>query len=206
MLDTLVTTGCYALFCGTERICTGAIGEVVRAAKNCVDSGTTERVALFDDSSGRALDIDYRGTVDEVLARLRDHPMLPQAEREALAPRGPGRPRLGVVAREVTLLPRHWDWLGEQPGGASVALRKLVDIARREHAARDLARRAQEATHRFMWDMAGNLPRFEEVSRAFYARDYARLDELLAQWPLGIAEHTRHLVKQQRDLEKLAAG
>ncbi len=75
-------------------------------------------------------------------------------------PRGRGRPKLGVVAREVTLLPRHWDWLNAQPGGASVALRKLVEQARRANGDADRARAAREAAYHFMSAMAGDLPAF----------------------------------------------
>ena len=109
--------------------------------------------------------------------------------------RGRGRPKLGVVAREVTLMPRHWDWLDGQPGGASVALRKLVEAAKRSNQGRDRVRQAQEAVHRFMWAVAGSLPGFEEASRAFYRKEYQRFDEIIASWPPDVREHTRGLVK-----------
>ena len=91
----------------------------------------------------------------------------------AAAPRGPGRPKLGVVAREITLLPRHWDWLAQQKGGASVAIRKLVDEARRVNEDGDRIRLAQEAAYRFMSAMAGNRPHYEEAIRALFAADSA---------------------------------
>ena len=99
------------------------------------------------------------------------------------AARGRGRPKLGVVAREVTLLPRHWEWLNAQPGGASVALRKLVEAARRDTLTSDQKRLAREAAYRFMSTMAGDLPRFEEASRALFADDRTRLTTLIARWP-----------------------
>ncbi len=109
------------------------------------------------------------------------------------APRGPGRPRLGVVAREVTLLPRHWEWLGGQPGGASVALRKLVEQARKANGGRDRQRRAQEAAYRFMSALAGDLAGFEEAIRALFAGDRARFDQLVAPWPVDVGEYARRL-------------
>ena len=93
-------------------------------------------------------------------------------------PRGRGRPKLGVVAREVTLLPRHWDWLNSQSGGASVALRKLVEAARLAGDDKDRTRHAQEAAYRFMTALAGNLPGYEEATRALYAADPARFDAI----------------------------
>ena len=76
-----------------------------------------------------------------------------------------------MVAREVTLLPRHWEWLAQQSGGASVALRRLVDQARRGTEDKDRIRRAQEAAYRFMSAMAGNRPNFEDAIRALFAGD-----------------------------------
>jgi hypothetical protein len=112
-----------------------------------------------------------------------DHPAAPE-------PRGRGRPKLGVVAREVTLLPRHWEWLGTQPGGASVALRKLVEEARRTSGDRDRSRAARDAAYHFMSAMAGNLPGFEEASRALFADDRRRFAGLIAGWPDDVRDHT----------------
>jgi len=111
-------------------------------------------------------------------------------------PRGPGRPKLGVIAREVTLLPRHWDWLNGQPGGASVALRKLVEEARRVNEGKDRLRRTQEATYRFMSAMAGNLPDFEEATRALLANNHDHLLEFVQTWPEDIREHLIRLMRQ----------
>jgi hypothetical protein len=100
---------------------------------------------------------------------------------------------LGVVAREVTLLPRHWDWLAVQPGGASVALRKLVDEARRSSGDRDRTRAAQEATYRFISAIAGNLPGFEEACRALFAHDRRRFGDLIAGWPEDVRDYAIQL-------------
>ena len=111
------------------------------------------------------------------------------------APRGPGRPKLGVVAREVTLLPRHWDWLAQQPGGASVAFRRLVDAARRSGEDGDRVRRAQDAAYRFMSAMAGDRPHYEEAIRALFANDPARFEKLIAGWPADVRDHTLMLAE-----------
>jgi hypothetical protein len=145
-------------------------------------------VLVFDDSTGEQVEIDLRARA--VVAK-------PQAD----APRGRGRPRLGVVAREVTLLPRHWAWLGEQPGGASVALRKLVEAARRENAGRDRVRRARDAAYRFMSAMAGNLAGFEESIRALFAGDRVRFEEMVAGWPGDVREHASAMAEVAFDRE-----
>ena len=107
--------------------------------------------------------------------------------------RGPGRPKLGVVAREITLLARHWDYLTRQPGGASVTLRKLVDEARKVNATRDRVREAQEAAYRFMTALAGDEPGFEEALRALFASNEARFSEVTASWPADIRDHAKQL-------------
>ncbi|HWF08507.1 MAG TPA: DUF2239 family protein [Bryobacteraceae bacterium] len=135
---------------------------------------------IFEDATGRQVDLDLRGTT-------------PTPPPEAAEPRGRGRPRLGVIAREVTLLPSHWDWLNSQPGGASVALRKLVDSARRSSGDHDRVRAAQESTYRFIYAIAGNLPGFEEASRALFAYDRRRFGDLIAAWPEDIRDYAIRL-------------
>jgi hypothetical protein len=172
----------HTAFAGHRRLVTGPLGEVALAVKHALAAGAAEPVLIYDDVTGGAIDIDTRGSDAEVLARLSPPPL-------AAEPRGRGRPKLGVVAREVTLLPRHWDWLNAQPGGASVALRKLVEEARRANGDRDRARAAQEAAYRFMSAMAGDFAGFEEAARALFASDRARFTALIADWPLDVRDH-----------------
>ncbi len=149
-------------------------------------------IIIFDDAIGRPIDLDLRGTERDVLARLpqpAEDSLIPADEMSAPEPRGRGRPRLGVVAREVTLLPRHWEWLAAQSGGASVALRKLVDEARRANGDRDRSRAARDAAYHFMSAMAGDLPGFEEASRALFADDQRQFAALIAGWPGDIRDH-----------------
>jgi hypothetical protein len=156
--------------------------EVAVKAKRVVDRGGPAPVLIFDDLSGEVIEVDLRGTPGDVRKRLSEP-----------APRRPGRPRLGVVAREVTLLPRHWDWLSSQPGGASVALRKLVEEARRVNAAKDRVRLAQDAAYRFMTTMAGDAPGFEEALRALFAGRRDGFEKRIAAWPAGVREHAKKL-------------
>lgn len=185
----------HIAFDGYRRIAAGPLGVVALAIRRATAQGATGPVLVFDNTTGRSIDIDLRGTDDEIAARFApmasDSPDPTEANDEATQnePRGRGRPKLGVVAREVTLLPRHWDWLANQPGGASVALRKLVEEARRANAQRDNRRGAQERAYHFMSAIAGNLPGFEEAARALFADDHARVGELTAGWPQDVRDH-----------------
>jgi uncharacterized protein len=179
-------TETFTAFEGQRLLASGPLGDIALAAKRA-EPRATEPIAIFSDSTGRAIDLDLRGSTDDVLARLPDAAASPVLDSPA--PRGRGRPRLGVVAREVTLLPRHWEWLNAQPGGASVALRKLVDDARRSSGDRDRQRAARDAAYHFMSAMAGNLPHFEEASRALFADDRRRFVGQIAAWPTDIRDH-----------------
>jgi hypothetical protein len=187
----------YIAFEGDRRIASGDLREVARAAKQTLNRRDDASVLVFDDASSGPIEIDFRGTVDEVLARL------PELTRGAVAsddapsaPRGPGRPKLGVVAREITLLPRHWDWLAQQPGGASVAIRRLVEEARRIGEGKDGLRQAREAAYRFMSVMAGNKPHYEDAIRALFAGDRERFEELIAGWPADVRDHASQLAER----------
>jgi len=172
----------YTAFAYQLRIATGPIEQVLRVLKRGFDKGETATILVFEDRTGRQVDFDLRGSLDEVLARV-----LPAPART-----GPGRPRLGVVSREISLLPRHWEWLEEQPNGASAALRRLVDQARSQQ--QGSARPALDAAERFMTAMAGNLAGYEEATRALYGHDRGRLELLIADWPRDIREHVLRLI------------
>ena len=183
-------TKTYTAFRGQRLLASGALAEIARAIRRAEPDHAQPAVVIFSDTSGRPIDLDLRGTEEEVLARLPTAaPGQTEEEAAPAEPRGRGRPKLGVVAREVTLLPRHWDWLNAQPGGASVALRKLVEQARRTGGDADRARAARDAAYHFMSAMAGNLPRFEEAARALFADDRRRMADLIAGWPDDIRDH-----------------
>lgn len=186
----------FTAFEGHRRLITGTLAEVALAVKRAVQAAAP--VLIFSDATGRSLDLDLRGSDEEIVARL-PKPAPEPAESDASAePRGRGRPKLGVVAREVTLLPRHWEWLNAQPGGASVALRKLVDETRRASGERDRLRAARDAAYHFMSAMAGDLANFEEASRALFADDRRRFAGLITDWPADIRDHIVKLVYSDR--------
>ena len=178
----------YTAFDGARRIASGPLPEVALAVKQAIENGAAGPVHAYDDTTGRVTDIDISGSPADVVARL-----APAPAAEAPAPRGRGRPKLGVVAREVTLLPRHWEWLSSQPGGASVALRKLVDEARRTTAGAERMRRARDAAYHFMAATGGDLPGYEEALRVLFAGDRPRFVERLAAWPADLRDHAIRL-------------
>ncbi|MBV9560117.1 MAG: DUF2239 family protein [Bradyrhizobium sp.] len=182
----------FTTFQGQRRLATGPLPEVALAVKRA-ESPRSEPILIFSDATGRAIDLDLRGDETAVLARLAGGTPAAEDTPPPSEPRGRGRPKLGVVAREVTLLPRHWAWLNDQPGGASVALRKLVDAARRGNGDADRQRAARDAAYHFMSAMAGNLPDFEEAIRALFADDRRRFAELIAPWPADIRDHAVRL-------------
>jgi uncharacterized protein len=188
-----MTSAPYIAFNGNDRVAVGALAEVVRAAKAVHDRRQASPILIFDGQTSSPVEVDFRGSTDDVLARL---PGSHGTALEDAAPRGPGRPKLGVVAREVTLLPRHWEWLAQQSGGASVALRRLVNQARRDGEDGDRIRVAREAAYRFMAAMAGTQPRYEEALRALFADQASRFAELIAGWPADVRDHAAALAQR----------
>ena len=187
------TAGLIA-FEGPRCLASGDLAEIVGKVKAAMNNPKHLPVLIFDASSSRQVEIDFRGSVQAVLERLGDYSASGQPRVPGQNRRGPGRPKLGVVGREVTLLPRHWDWLDAQPGGASVALRKLVEEARRSNKEKDRARQSQDAVYRFMSVMAGDLPGFEEALRAFYRGNKETMEDIIRPWPADIRDQIRKLV------------
>jgi uncharacterized protein len=170
------------VFAGHVRFAAGTRAEVARAINERLAAGETRPILAFDDDTGAQIDVDLRTT-----------------SAEQPRPAGPGRPRLGVVSREVTLLPRHWEWLAAQPGGASVTLRKLVDMARNQDPQAQRARARQEAAYRFMFGVGGDLPGFEEASRALFAGDVDKLAAVIAAWPADVRDYALGLLNEERE-------
>lgn len=200
-----LTKPCTA-FAGHRLLAAGPLLEVALAVKTRLESATADPVLTFDDATGRVIDFDLRGNKAELIERLLQSaptvretpdldapPMTGDSIDTGAAKSGRGRPRLGVVAREVTLLPRHWDWLAAQPGGASVTLRKLIEAARRDAGAQEKSRQAQEAAYRFMAALAGDLAGFEEATRALFASERDRFAREIAQWPEDVREYAVRL-------------
>ena len=189
-------------FQGGVSVAQGTLRDVALSLKAGMDSSDglnpSHPVLVFLDATGEVVELDWRGgqrQFEEWLARaFPGECTTPEPEPAGVNARGPGRPRLGVVAREVTLLPRHWDWLARQPGGASVALRKLVEVARRGSEIKDRVREATAAGYRFMVTIAGHEAGFEEASRALFAGDQAGFDAHIASWPKDVQLHLKKIL------------
>jgi len=185
-------------FCGEDRIARGALRHVALKAKAIWERGEPQPIFIWENATGGLIDIDLSGTDAEVLMRARER-QSQQAQGECpnqagqTKPRAPGRPKLGVVGREVTLLPRHWEWLRTQPGGASVALRKLVEQARLANADKDRNRQSQQAAYRFLSFMGGDRLGFEEASRALFRGERESFEAMIADWPADIRDFAQQL-------------
>jgi uncharacterized protein len=188
----------FIAFAGQQCIANGGLALVVQAVKIWLDRGGEPSVLIFDAVSSAQAEVDFRGSMQDILQRLPVTDTTPaNVVAQALqddAARSVGRPKLGVVAREVTLLPRHWDWLASQPGGASVALRKLVEQASRDNAQHDQQRKNLDAVYQFMFALAGDEPGFEEASRALFAHNSQLFLALITSWPIDVRTHLTQLV------------
>ncbi len=173
-------------FDGDTLIASGPLVSIVRAVKEAADEGGT--ILIFDKEDSRPVEVDLRGGLEDVLDRLGNKEV-----PDSPPPKGRGRPKLGVVGREVTLLPRHWEWLSKQPGGASVALRKLVEDARRTQSPEQRARQAKDAVYRFMLAIAGDFPGYEEALRALFADHREKFNREIEDWPHDIRGHVEAL-------------
>ncbi|MBS0055896.1 DUF2239 family protein [Yersinia sp. Marseille-Q3913] len=189
-----------------QLLLSGPLVEVALAIKNELENGSTKTFLVFDDVTGSVIDLDLRGSDADIIERL-SQPSQPftgrYASRQNKSPepveddtaesKGRGRPKLGVVAREVTLLPRQWDWLATRPGSASAVIRRLVDEAMHSEGSREQRRAAHEAVYQFMQAIAGDLPGYEEGIRALFADDRTKLEQCIAAWPVDIKAHVLRL-------------
>lgn len=178
----------FTAFAEQKRIAAGNLYDVALGVRDFLTSRPNIIVLVFHDQTSRALDLDLRGSDEQILGWIREH------HPDALAPpKTRGRPKLGVTSREVTLLPRQWEWLARQPGGASVTLRRLVDNASKDAAA--VRRSAQDAAYQFSTAIAGDEPGFEEAMRALYASEQAGFEQYTNAWPEDVRTHLSRLTQ-----------
>lgn len=181
----------YSVFAGFTRVEHGSVSDAARAAKVAFDRDAGVSVLVFDDATGRLVDFDLSGTEKDVVDRA-----VASLER-----RGRGRPKLGVDCGEVCLLPRHWEWLAAQPRSASATIRRLIDSARKSETPHDRLRERVDAAASFMWGLAGDLPDFEEASRALYNEDWEGLRDRMIEWPADVREHVFRLLGEAEPAE-----
>jgi uncharacterized protein len=193
----------YVAFAGDSALARGDLPSVAHAVSRALAEGETRPIVVLDAGNSQVVDLDLRGSESEIAARAAAASAPADSEPGTVPDRaiGPGRPRLGVVSREISLLPRHWEWLQTQRGGASAALRRLVDEARRHGGARDRLVASQEAVDRYLRVMAGDRPHYEEALRAFYAGREADMRTYTRLWPADIRAHLDVLLRRCRETE-----
>lgn len=176
----------YTVFAGTRLVVTGPLETMLRETKTFLDAHEDQAVLIFEDDTGRQVDFDFAGSADEVVLR----------ELPPELPAGRGRPKLGVVSREISLLPRHWDWLEAQPNGISAAIRRLVEEASKREPEKERARRAIDATSRIMTALVGDRPGYEEATRALFDHDEERFTSFTRRWPKEFRAYLERLTSQ----------
>ncbi len=167
----------FSAFDGHQLLFKGAFSEVVLKIKKRIGKDSNSSILIFSDATGKTMDFNFQGTEKDILKRLE---VFVTEKSQPLE--GPGRPRLGVVSREISLLPRHWEWLASQPGGASATLRKFVDAEMRKSSDGPSVQQAQERAYKFMNVMAGDLEGYEDALRALYRKDKKQFTASIKNW------------------------
>ncbi len=185
----------WIAFDASRRIAVGSPPIVIEKLRSHIEAYPKASIQIFDAVTSDRVEVDLRSSMPPAKGSPAQRKRSNSRDHQEIPAVAAGRPKLGVVAREVTLLPRHWEWLASQPGGSSAALRKLVEHALRSNSEVDRLRRARDATHRFMYAMAGDEPGFEEASRALFADQPEKLRDQIAKWPKDVREHTLSLVE-----------
>lgn len=180
----------YVAFAGPRLIAEGGVSDVLPVLKRRADRAPSNLTLVFDARTGRQVDFDLSGTLDDVLARV-------QGEER----RGPGRPKLGVISREVALLPRHWEWLEDQPNGISAAMRRIVEEAMKQAPGRERARRIRASLSNLLTALAGDRPNYEEATRALFADDVERFEQLVARWPRDLRDYAVREMREAHEAE-----
>ncbi|MEK6749951.1 MAG: DUF2239 family protein [Pseudomonadota bacterium] len=189
----------YTAFDGFKIISQGSLEVVALDVKRHLKAHRDARILIFSDTSGKQMDFDLSGTEKEVLERLK----IFKPQEPPVQPSGPGRPKLGVITREIALLPHQWEWLSNQTGGSSVALRRLVDEKINSGTlGKDKVKQMQEAAYSFLSAIAGDFPNFEEAIRFLYRRDKKKFKELISTWPNDVATHAMALANTSFTTEK----
>ena len=180
----------YTAFENTELFHQGSLSEVVLKIKDQIGKADNSSIVIFSDSTGKTIDFNFQGSKKDVLKRLEIF-----TSEDSSISTGPGRPKIGVVSREISLLPQHWEWLATQPGGASAILRRLVDEAKKKSSGQASVKSIQEKVHRFLSAIAGDFEGFEEALRAFYRKDKEQFLSHMRSWPKDVREHAMDLSK-----------
>ncbi len=181
----------YTAFEEFKKIANGSLEDVILAVKSRMKENKNAGILIFSDLTGKQMDFDFSGSEKDVLNRIKIYSQLEKSQNL-----GAGRPKLGVLPREISLLPNHWEWLNNQQGGASATIRQLIDDKIKLEASEKLRIKiCQEKTYKFLSAIAGDLPHFEEVIRYLYRADQKKFNDLVSAWPKDIVHHASSLAK-----------
>ena len=181
----------YTAFDGTTRLFRGTFQEVVLKVKERLGRAENSSVLIFSNNTGKTMDFNFQGNVKDTLKRLEKF----VSTQEPGPISGPGRPKLGVISREVSLLPRHWEWLASQPSGASATIRKLIEEAKKRSSTRNSVKQVQERVYRFMSVIVGDMKGYEEALRALYKADRKNFLLHIQDWPTDVRTHVIEMAK-----------
>ena len=172
----------FTVFIDSNIAAAGTKGDIRNQLQEIAQADLAFLPLIFEDATGRQ--VDFNPNDEE-----------PPTQKQTV-----GRPKLGVTAREVTLLPRHWSWLDSQSGGASARLRFLVETAMKDISPKDRIKQAQENCTRFLTAVADNLTDYEDATRALYRRDEAMFWRVTATWPVDIRKYAAMLAEDSFSL------
>ena len=181
----------YTAFDGSVLLFRGGLKEVVLNIKEHLGRSENSSVLIFSDLTGKTMDFSFHGSKQDILKRLEKYTFT----EEPKEPSGPGRPKLGVVSREISLLPRHWEWLATQSGGASATIRLLVEEARKKSSNISSIKQMQERAYQIMSVLAGDLQGYEEALRALYKKDSKVFFTHVKRWPIDIQKYLNEITK-----------
>ncbi|MBN21814.1 MAG: hypothetical protein CL678_11090 [Bdellovibrionaceae bacterium] len=181
----------YSAFDDKTLLVQGELDDVVIHIKKHLGKSENSSILIFSDSTGATIDFNFQGTKQDVLKRLD----MFRSPKQKSIPSGPGRPRLGVISREISLLPRHWEWLATQSGGASATLRRLVEEAQKKSSQQVSTKQIQERVYKVMSVLAGDLQGYEEALRALYKKDRKTFFSQIEIWPKDIKKYLKKIGK-----------
>lgn len=192
IINLMETLNTYTAFEDHKILSKGSLEDVVLKVKKRFEKSPASQIVIYSDATGKSMDFNFHGSEKEVLKRLE---VYTTPESATAVSSGPGRPKLGVISREVSLLPKHWEWLATQSGGASNTLRKLVEESMKKTSGVNTVKTAQERTYKFMSVEAGDLENYEEALRALYRKDKERFSSEIKTWPRDVQKHIIELSK-----------
>lgn len=187
----------YTAFENDQILTQGPLDQVVLKIKRKLGNAAHSSILIFSDQSGKIMDFNFSGSEAEVIKRLDIY--VSSSSPASSEIQGPGRPKLGVISREVSLLPRHWEWLAQQSSSVSAILRKMIEEAMKKSSTANETKQSQERTYQFMSVMAGNLSQYEEALRALYQKNQKLFFSLIDKWPTDIKKHVTSLAKDAFD-------